>query len=231
MTEKPHILFVDDERQFSVMVVEYLEAKGFSLTLKHSAEEGLSSFKSNDFDLCIFDVRMPIKDGFRLAEEVRALDENIPIIFLTGQTQKEDRIKGLMIGADDYITKPFSMEELFLRIKVILKRVSKQEKKSRERYTIGKYNFDAVTRELVFQGNNPVKLSAIESKLLELFCEHINDLVQRDFALNRIWKDEDYLKGRSLNVYVSKLRSYLKEDEQIEILNVHGSGYRLVVKG
>ena len=230
MTDTPQILFVDDEQQFSLMVVEYLEAKGFQVTLKHSAEEGLTSFKSDDFDLCIFDVRMPIKDGFSLAEEVKSLDENIPIIFLTGQTQKEDRIKGLTIGADDYITKPFSMEELFLRIKVILKRVSKQSKKSNPVFTIGIYSFDAVSRELSYNNQVSQKLSAIESKLLELFCENINGLVERDFALNRIWKDEDYLKGRSLNVYVSKLRSYLKGDESIEILNVHGSGYRLVVK-
>ena len=119
MTSKAHILFVDDEQQFSAMTREYLEAKGFDVTLKHNAEEGMSSFKTNNYDLCIFDVKMPVKDGFSLAEEVRALDENIPIVFLTGQTQKEDRIKGLTIGADDYITKPFSMEELFLRIKGI----------------------------------------------------------------------------------------------------------------
>jgi DNA-binding response OmpR family regulator len=229
MNSKAHILFVDDEQQFSAMTKEYLEAKGFRVTLKHSADEGLSSFKTNTFDLCIFDVRMPIKDGFSLAKEVKNLDENIPIIFLTGQTQKEDRIKGLIIGADDYITKPFSMEELFLRIKAILKRVTIQEKKTPEHFNIGKYHFNAISRELKL-GSDIVKLSAIEAKLLEMFCENLNGLVQRDFALTRIWQDEDYLKGRSLNVYVSKLRSFLKEDENIEILNVHGEGYRMVVK-
>ena len=129
MKSKPYILFVDDEQQLSAMTVEYLEAKGFKVTLKHSADDGLAAFKSNQFDCCIFDIKMPIKDGFSLAEEVRELDENIPVIFLTGQTQKEDRIKGLTIGADDYITKPFSMEELFLRVKAILKRTQIHEKK------------------------------------------------------------------------------------------------------
>lgn len=229
MTTTPHILFVDDEQHFSAMTKEYLEAKGFVVTLKHSAEDGLSSFKSNRYDLCIFDVKMPIKDGFALAEEVRVLDENIPIIFLTGQTQKEDRIKGLTIGADDYITKPFSMEELNLRIKAILKRVLVKERQQQEQFAIGYYSFNAVSRELKID-DKITKLSAIESKLLQLFCENINGLVQRDFALSRIWQDEDYLKGRSLNVYVSKLRSLLKGDERIEILNVHGEGYRMVVK-
>ena len=230
MTNRPHILFVDDERQFSGMTKEYLEAKGFNVTLKHSADDGLASFKSNAFNLCIFDVKMPIKDGFSLAKEVSSLDENIPIVFLTGQTLKEDRIKGLTLGADDYITKPFSMEELYLRIKGILKRVTVQEKISpSHHYDIGKFTFDSIARELKI-GDQITKLSAIEASLLELFCEHKNGLLQRDFALNRIWKDEDYLKGRSLNVYVSKLRSFLKGDMNIEILNVHGEGYRMVVK-
>ena len=229
MNSISHILFVDDEQQFSAMTKEYLEAKGFKVTLKHNADEGFSSFKSNQYNLCIFDVKMPIKDGFSLAEDVRSLDEDIPIIFLTGQTQKEDRIKGLTIGADDYITKPFSMEELFLRINAILKRVTKQEKSLPTKFDIGKYNFDSITRELSVK-TETVKLSAIESKLLQLFCENKNGLVKRDFALNRIWQDEDYLKGRSLNVYVSKLRTYLKEDDRIEILNVHGEGYRMVIK-
>ena len=228
-TSMPHILFVDDEQQFSTMTAEYLEAKGFEVTLKHNADDGLSAFKTNHFDCCIFDVKMPMKDGFSLAEDVKALDENIPIIFLTGQNQKEDRIKGLTIGADDYITKPFSMEELFLRIKAILKRVTKQEKQLPDHFEIGKYTFDATARELKLEGKI-TKLSAIESKLLQLFCENKNSLLQRDFALNRIWQDEDHLKGRSLNVYVSKLRSFLKDDQNIEILNVHGEGYRMVVK-
>jgi DNA-binding response OmpR family regulator len=229
MDAKPHILFVDDEEQFSAMTCEYLESKGFDVSLMHSAEDGLKAFKSKKFDLCILDVRMPFKDGFSLAEELRLLDEHIPIVFLTGQIKKEDRIKGLKIGADDYITKPFSMEELFLRMKVILKRVNKQESKMQNHFGIGNYSFDSLTRELSFE-NTTVKLSAIEAKLLKLLCENINGLLSRDLALNRVWQDNDYLKGRSLNVYVSRLRSNLKEDKNIEILNVHGEGYRLIVK-
>ncbi|GJM32508.1 MAG: DNA-binding response regulator [Saprospiraceae bacterium] len=227
---KPHILFVDDERQFSAMTKEYLEAKGFGVTLKHSADDAIASFKTHPYHLCIFDVKMPIKNGFSLAEDIRALDENIPIVFLTGQTQKEYRIKGLTIGADDYITKPFSVEELWLRVKAILKRVSFQEKRQPVQFEVGKYSFDANSREL-YLDLEVIKLSAIEAKLLQLFCENINGLVKRDFALNRIWQDEDHLKGRSLNVYVSKLRSFLNKDDNIEILNVHGEGYRMVVKG
>lgn len=211
------------------MTVEYLQAKGFEVTLKHSADDGLAAFRSGHFDCCIFDVRMPIKDGFSLAGDVKALDENIPIVFLTGQTNKEDRIKGLTIGADDYVTKPFSMEELYLRIKAILKRVAGQEKKSPVQYQIGAYAFDPVARELFFDGDM-VKLSSIESKLLHLFCDNKNGLVQRDYALAQIWQDEDQLKGRSLNVYVSKLRSLLGKDGRIEILNVHGEGYKMVEK-
>jgi len=229
MSSIPHILFVDDEQQFSAMTKEYLETKGFEVTLIHNADDGLKAFKSSQYDCCIFDVKMPIKDGFSLAEDVRALDETVPIIFLTGQTQKENRIKGLTIGADDYITKPFSMEELFLRIKAILKRVKIQDKKTQDRFQIGRYTFDAIARELKLD-DKTIKLSAIEAKLLQLFCENQNKLVQRDFALNRIWQDENFLKGRSLNVYVSKLRSFLKDDPNIEILNVHGEGYRMVVK-
>ena len=229
MDAKPQILFVDDERQFSSMTVEYLEAKGFEVTLKHNAMDGMAAFKNKAFQLCIFDVKMPIKDGFTLAEEVRALDDNIPIIFLTGQTQKENRIKGLTIGADDYITKPFSMEELYLRIKAILKRVTVQAKKITDQFMVGKYRFDSTSRELEL-GGQIQNLSAIEAQLLQLFCENLNGLVQRDLALRRIWQDDDYLKGRSLNVYVSKLRTFLKDDPSIQILNVHGEGYRMVVK-
>ena len=225
----PKILFVDDEKQFSAMIVEYLEVKGFDVALRHSADDGLLAFRAEQFDCCIFDVKMPFRDGFSLAEEVRAIDEKVPIIFLTGQAKKEDRIKGLTIGADDYITKPFSMEELYLRIRAILKRVLAPEKVVGTRFEIAGYVFDPIARELEWHGE-VVKLSAIEAKLLHLFCEKKNGLVKRDFALAQIWQDDDQLKSRSLNVYVSKLRTLLKKDDRIEILNVHGEGYRMVVK-
>jgi DNA-binding response OmpR family regulator len=227
----PHLLLVDDERHFSEMTREYLVAKGCTTVLKHNANEGLVSFKNEHFDLCIFDVKMPIKDGFELAREIRALNEFIPIIFLTGQTQKAYRIEGLSIGADDYVTKPFSMEELYLRIKNILRRtrLQVQERENQEAYQLGNYSFDASTRELLLT-EKVVKLTAIEAKLLRMFCESENGLVERNMALKRIWGDDDLMRGRSLNVYVSKLRNYLKKDGNIEILNVHGVGYRIVVR-
>ncbi|MEM7105674.1 MAG: response regulator transcription factor [Bacteroidota bacterium] len=230
MDKKPSILFVDDERAFSGMTKEYLEAKGFEVVLLHNAYDGLAAFKEGGIDICILDVKMPMKDGFSLAEDIRKLDDRMPIIFLTGQTKKEDRIKGLEIGADDYVTKPFSMEELNLRVKAILKRVGFQQSANvQKQYNIGSFNFDPVAREL--SGNSgKTKLSAIEAKLLTLFCENVNELVSRDLALNKIWGQEEYFKGRSLNVYVSRLRNILKADSNIEFLNVHGEGYRMVVK-
>jgi two-component system OmpR family response regulator len=231
MKKKVHILFVDDERQFSAMTQEYLESKGFRVSLRHSGDQGLAAFKNGDYDLCILDVRMPLKDGFTVAQEIRSLNEHIPFIFLTGQTQKEDRIRGLSLGADDYITKPFSMEELYLRIHNIMRRVRfEQEERSRQaKYELGQYAFDATTRELS-AGNGITRLTAIEARLLQLFCEHANEVVERDLALRRIWGDDDFLRGRSLNVYVSKLRAYLREDERIEFLNVHGVGYKMVIR-
>lgn len=225
------VLLVDDERQISALTQEYLQAKGMSVVLKHSGEEGYNTFKKEVFDICVLDVKMPMKDGFTLAAEIREWNEFVPIIFLTGQSEKEHRIKGLVMGADDYITKPFSMEELALRIQAVLRRVNTQSrnKTTNSRHSIGLYNFDAVTRELFF-GEETLKLTAMEAQLLEMFCESENGVVSRDLALKRIWGDEDYLKGRSLNVYVSKLRQFLSKDPAIDILNVHGTGYRLVYR-
>ena len=225
-----HLLLVDDDLTLSPLTKEYLEAKGFTVTMRHSGDEGLAAFKSGTFDGCILDVRMPLKDGFSLAEDIRQLNPNIPILFLTGAVQKEERIRGLALGADDYITKPFSMEELYLRVRNTLKRSSSQQKQSEKAvYEIGLYRFDVSSREL-HGGPEMVKLTAIEAKLLQLFCESDNGIIRRDTALQRIWGDEDMLKGRSLNVYVSKLRTFLSAEPRIEILNVHGEGYQLVIR-
>lgn len=231
MNPKPHLLLVDDERQFSALTQEYLEAKGFEITLVHSGDAGLDAFKNNQFELCILDVKMPMKDGFALATEIRELNEHVPIIFLTGMTEKKERIRGLSLGADDYVTKPFSMEELYLRISNILKRsgYKAQVQKEQSKYTVGIYAFDASTRELSLD-KNIVKLTAIEAKLLKMFCETTDGVIERNLALKRIWGDDDLLRGRSLNVYVSKLRTYLKKDTNIEILNVHGIGYKMVIR-
>ena len=225
-----HLLLVDDDIMLSPLTREYLEAKGYSVTLRHSGDEGLAAFKRGRFDACILDVKMPLKDGFALAEDIRQIDPLMPILFLTGAVQKEERIRGLSIGADDYITKPFSMEELYLRVRNTLSRSQAQQKKSESAvFEVGKYRYHAGTREL-HGGTEVVKLTAIEAKLLQLFCESENGIIRRDIALQRIWGDEDMLKGRSLNVYVSKLRTFLSEDQAIEILNVHGEGYQMVVK-
>lgn len=231
MGSPAHILLVDDERQFSQMTTEYLEARGYQVRMAHSGDEGLKSFREDAFDLCILDVKMPMKDGFTLAGEIREINADVPIIFLTGQTDKEHRIKGLTIGGDDYITKPFSLEELVLRIENILKRIRIQmvTRAKSQYFEIGRFHFNPNTRELKLEGE-PVGLTGIEARLLRLFCESEDGMVSRDLALKRIWGDDDYLRGRSLNVYVSKLRNYLKQDPRIEILNVHGVGYKMVVR-
>lgn len=225
------ILLVDDERQFSALTQEYLEAKSCTVHLCHSGDAGLQAFKNEKFDICILDVKMPLKDGFTLAQEIRVIQPDVPLLFLTGATQKEERIKGLSLGADDYITKPFSLEELYLRLQNILRRVTHQQQaiQARSVYSVGQYQFDSNTRTLQKEGNL-IKLTAIESKLLQHFLESEQGKIRRDTALLRIWGDDDQLKGRSLNVYVSKLRQFLSDDPNIEILNVHGEGYQMVIK-
>jgi len=227
--EKKRLLLVDDERQFSALTQEYLEAKGFYTTLRHSGDEGLAAFKSGRYDCCVLDVKMPLKDGFALARDIRELDPEVPLIFLTGASQKEERIQGLSLGADDYIIKPFSLEELWLRIQNILRRTGNQRKTQAAQpvFPIGSYSFDSHARTLDGEGKT-IKLTAIEAKLLLLFLESEHGVIRRDTALKRIWGDDDLLKGRSLNVYVSKLRQYLAVG--VEILNVHGEGYQMVVK-
>jgi len=228
----PQILLVDDDKAFSTLTAEFLETKNLDVALHHSGDDGLAAFRSHTFDLCIFDVKMPIKDGFTLAREVRQASAHVPIIFLTGQTDKSQRIEGFHAGADDYVTKPFSMEELYLRISAILRRTVRQQEQSQQEtvtYEVGNYHFNPHSRELSLAGSM-VKMTAIESRLLELFCQSKNGLIERTTALRRIWSDDDLLRGRSLNVYVSKLRQYLRDDARIEILNVHGEGYQLVVR-
>lgn len=227
-----HILLVDDDRVFSTLTQEYLESKGFRVTLCHSADEAWQRFRREPYQLCVLDVKMPIKNGFTLARDIRAVNEKIPIVFLTGTTEKESRLEGFYAGADDYVTKPFSMEELWLRVQAILRRVGVEEERQQQResntYQIGRYHFAPHARELTLEGSPAVKMTAIESRLLEYFCQAPNGIIQRQTALRRIWQDDDYLRGRSLNVYVSKLRQYLRDDPRIEILNVHGEGYQLV---
>lgn len=231
MSKITHLLLVDDDRSLSPMVKEYLEAKEFECHLYHNAYDALEQLKKRGFDLCILDIRMPLKNGFQLAEEIQQLHPNTPFLFLTGNIEKDDRIKGLEAGADDYITKPFSMQELYLRIKAILKRTEMHSitKRAITQFEVGKYKFNSDSRE-IYDVSDPIKLSAIESKLLKMFCESEDGIILRDNALRQIWDDENSFRERSLNVYVSKLRQYLKGDPNIEILNIHGTGYKLAVK-
>lgn len=234
MTEnlKKHILIVDDDRVLSPLVAEYLQAKGFETTLCHNAEEGLKNFRTLDIDLCILDIKMPIKNGFTLANEIRTFSKDVPYLFLTSESAKEMRIEGLKMGADDYILKPFSMEELFLRIQLVLKRSyyqNNQKVQHQSNFTIGKFNFDSNSRQLK-SGDDCLTLSTIETRLLKMFCESEDGFVDRENALKQIWNDDDMIRTRSLNVYVSKLRKYLESDTSISFLNVHGSGYKMIIK-
>lgn len=225
------LLIVDDDITLSLMIKEYLEAKNFRCYLFHNGFEALESFKKTEYALCILDVRMPMKNGFEFAQEILAYRPDVPFLFLSAQSDKDARIKGLELGADDYMVKPFSMQELYLRIKAILKRVeaSQYPSKTVREYIIGDYTFYADIREL----HHPLekyKLSEIESKLLLIFCNAENGVILRDNTLKQIWPEENLYRERSLNVYVSKLRGFLKRDDKIDILNIHGTGYKMIIK-
>lgn len=220
------LLVVEDDPNLGQILREYLEIKGFDTTLCVDGVEGLESFKANNYDLCILDVMMPKKDGFTLASEIHYLDKTTPFIFLTAKSLKEDTIEGLKIGADDYITKPFSMEELLLRINAILKRTLNPVQKQ-DVYTLGQFSFDSNLYKLSINGDSQ-KLTSKEGQLLELFCQNINQSISRSSALKLIWGDDTYFNARSMDVYIAKLRKILKRDESIEIITVHGQGFKLV---
>jgi two-component system OmpR family response regulator len=203
----------------------------YDVTLAKNGIEGFEKFKKEDFDLCLLDVMMPYKDGFTLAKEIREKNESIPLIFLTAKTMKEDVLKGFKIGADDYLAKPFDSEVLLAKIKSILSRrvVSVSTESDEMEFTIGDFNLNSKLRLLSFRNGEPTKLSPKESQLLRLLALHINDLLPREKALNKIWRDDNYFTSRSMDVYIAKLRKYLKQDSKVEILNIHGEGFRLVV--
>ncbi len=227
--EKTKVLLVEDDPNLGSLLKEYLEAKGYSTVLATNGKQGYDVFSKDKFGICILDVMMPIKDGFTLAKEIRALDANIPIMFLTAKSMKEDAIEGFTLGADDYMTKPFSMEELLLRIKAILRRTDNKTIKNadQEEFKIGKYKFDYKHQILDLKGVQH-KLTTKEAELLKLLCLHINDVLDRNFALKSIWNDDNYFNGRSMDVYIAKLRKYLKEDTAVELINVHGKGFKLL---
>jgi DNA-binding response OmpR family regulator len=229
-SEKLKILLVEDDANLGTLLREYLEAKGYETELAVNGKQGFDIFSKGKFSICILDVMMPVKDGYTLAKEIRALDANVPIVFLTAKSMKEDTIEGFNAGADDYITKPFSMEELLVRIKAILRRTETKVNvnDSQTDFNIGTYKFDYQHQTLEIKGSSQ-KLTTKEAELLKLLCLHGNDILDRNFALKAIWNDDNYFNGRSMDVYIAKLRKYLKDDPAVEIINVHGKGFKLLM--
>ena len=227
MEEKTRILLCEDDENLGMLLREYLQAKGYYAELCPDGDAGYKAFLKGKFDICVLDVMMPIKDGFTLAQEIRAVDADIPIIFLTQKTMNEDILEGFKIGADDYITKSFSMEVLVARIETILRRVRGKKYKENAMYKIGRFQFDTQNQLLSIDGQQ-TKLTTKESELLGLLCAHANEILQRDFALKTIWIDDNYFNARSMDVYITKLRKHLKADSAIEIINIHGKGYKLI---
>jgi DNA-binding response OmpR family regulator len=223
------ILLTEDDPNLGMLLQEYLQAKGFTTDLAKNGEQGLNFFlEKGGYDMCIFDVMMPKKDGFSLAKEIRMKDKDVPIIFLTAKSMKEDAIHGFKVGADDYITKPFSMEELLMRMKAILRRINKQEPDIQvNNFKIGAYDFDSQTNNLIINDSQN-KLTTKESELLKLLCQNKNQSVSRSFALKLIWGDDSYFNARSMDVYITKLRKHLKGDPSLQIMNMHGEGFKLI---
>jgi len=226
------ILLVEDDPNLGLLLQDYLQIKGnFDVVLCTDGEEGLKAFGKQAFDICILDVMMPKKDGFTLGKEIRQSDPNVPIIFATAKSMMEDKASAYDLGGDDYITKPFRIEELLLRINALLKRVSATQTVQEEepkQFEIGDYTFDYTTQLIHFNATQQ-KLSTKEAELLRLLCLKKNSVLTREEALIHIWHDDNYFNGRSMDVFLSKLRKYLKEDPKVEIINVHGKGYKLVV--
>ena len=224
------LLLAEDDRNLGNILKNYLEAKGYATTLCSNGQEATDVFKPGAFDFCILDIMMPVKDGFAAAAEIRAADKKVPLLFLTAKALQEDKLKGFEIGADDYITKPFSMEELLLRIQAILRRTDEPVKSPAQEntYTIGSYTFD-YNRQTIINRKKEQKLTSKEASLLRLLCTHANEVLDRTTALTEIWNDDSYFNARSMDVYIVKLRKYLRDDPRVELLNVHGIGFKLVM--
>lgn len=229
MENKIKVLLAEDDRNLGNILRTYLEAKGYAARLAVNGQEAFDIFSKEPFNFCIVDVMMPVKDGFSLAKDIRKIDTAIPILFLTAKSLEEDKLKGFQAGGDDYLTKPFSMEELLARMEAILRRTAAIQNSTGGKgiYEIGKFVFEYNHQQLIINGNEQ-KLTSKEAELLKLLCDHINQVVDRSFALNRIWQNDSYFNARSMDVYIAKLRKYLKEDDSVELINVHGIGFKLV---
>jgi DNA-binding response OmpR family regulator len=229
MNTKIRILLAEDDENLGILLKDYLQAKNFETDLLTDGEKAFKSFQKNLYDLCILDVMMPIKDGFTVAKEIRVINKDIPIMFLTAKSLKDDILSGFKLGADDYITKPFNMEELLFRIEAILRRTKAESKFSGQTvYKLGKYTFD-FQKQALSSEEQVHKLTTKESELLKMLCDNLNDVLERNYALKSIWEDDSYFNARSMDVYITKLRKYLKDEPSVEILNVHGKGFKLIL--
>jgi len=231
-TDNKKILLVEDDQNFGAILKDYLMLNDFDVTLAKNGMEGFEEFKKDTYDLCILDVMMPYKDGYTLAKEIREKNKEVPIVFLTAKSMKEDVLKGYKVGADDYLNKPFDSEVLLMKIRAIIQRKSSDTKTdvTKFEFIVGNFHLNSKLRFLTFKNEEPIKLSPKENELLKLLVLYENDLMPRELALTKIWRDDNYFTSRSMDVYIAKLRKYLKPDENVEILNIHGEGFRLVVK-
>ncbi|MGB0373627.1 MAG: response regulator transcription factor [Flavobacteriaceae bacterium] len=230
ISKNKQILLVEDDVNFGTILRDYLQMNGYKVVLARNGLEGFEKFKKNEFDVCILDVMMPYKDGFTLAKEIRSKDKSIPVVFLTAKSMKDDVLKGYKIGADDYLTKPFDADILLKKLEVLIQRTQKsvQKSKPKSRIVIGDFIFNPRLRTLTYKKNTPTNLSPKENQLLLMLVETQNDLLSRNKALNEIWNDDNYFTSRSMDVYIAKLRKYLRDDASVEIANIHGEGFRLI---
>ena len=231
MPSKKNILLVEDDNNFGSILRDYLTLHSYETTLAKNGIEGLEKFRKHNYDLCILDVMMPFKDGFSLASDIRSINEEVPLIFLTAKSLKDDVIKGFKIGADDYLIKPFDSEILLFKIKSIFKRKISLKKATDNKvdYIFSSFRYNSKFRELQFKNDKPVTLSPKEGKLLTLLLNNMNDLTTREEALVKIWNDDNYFTSRSMDVYVTKIRKYLSKDPKIKIENIHGKGFKFSI--
>jgi len=227
--EKVKILLAEDDANLGLLLKEYLVAKSYNTTLCEDGDKAYDEFLKNPYDICIFDIMMPHRDGFTLAKDIRLINSEMPIIFLTAKSMKEDVLEGFKIGADDYMTKPFSMEELLVRIEAVLRRTAGiKSENTQEEFKLGRLLFDS-KKQFLKDGETTIKLTTKESELLKLLCNNVNKVLERNLALRTIWSDDNYFNARSMDVYITKLRKHLKAEPEIEIINVHGKGYKLIM--
>lgn len=231
MSGNNKLLLVEDDPNLGDLLSGYLRAKGYQVELRTDGEQGAKAYAEGGYDLLILDVMMPLKDGFTLAKEIREKDQTTPIIFLTAKSMKQDTIRGFESGADDYLTKPFSMDELLMRVGAVLRRTQGVKPRTEEpdKYEVGDTVFEP-RRQLLRTPVGERRLTTKESELLRLLCAHQNEVLERNVALQQVWGNDSYFSGRSMDVYIAKLRKYLREDPRVEIINVHGKGFRLIAR-